>query len=60
MTALPPANPRQIGDLEPNALGAYNVYLDFERDAKTDDDTWIRARLLGYLILHAPSRSVYE
>jgi len=39
MTVLPPANPRQIGDLESDALGAYNVCLDFERDAKTDDDT---------------------
>jgi len=54
MTALPPADPRQIGNLEPNALSAYNVCLDFERDAKIDNDA-IRARVLGCLILHAPS-----
>ncbi|SRR5216683_2835063 len=54
MTALPPADPRQISNLEPNALRAYRVCLDFERDAKTDNDA-IRARVLGYLILHAPS-----
>ncbi len=40
--------------MEPNALSAYNVCLDFERDTKIDDDA-IRARVLGYLILHAPS-----
>jgi hypothetical protein len=56
MTALPPASSKQVGNLEPNALSAYNVCLDFEcaAAAKTDIDT-IRARVLGYLILHAPS-----
>ena len=34
----------------------YNVCLDFEPDAKTDDNLKaMRARLVGYLILHAPS-----
>ncbi|KZT08965.1 uncharacterized protein LAESUDRAFT_723269 [Laetiporus sulphureus 93-53] len=55
MTALPPAaEATQISDLEPNALSAYNVCLAFEHDAKTEKDV-VRARLLGYLILHAPS-----
>jgi hypothetical protein len=56
MTALPPAGSEQVGNLEPNALSTYNVCLDFEcaAAAKTDIDA-IRARVLGYLILHAPS-----
>jgi hypothetical protein len=54
MTALPPAGSEKVGNLEPNALSAYNICLDFERATKTDIDT-IRARVLGYLILHAPS-----
>ena len=56
MTALPPAGSEQVGNLEPNALSAYNFCLDFEcaAAAKTDIDA-IRARVLGYLILHAPS-----
>jgi len=64
MTALPPAGSEQISNLDPNALSAYNVCLDVERAAETarmaslsvsgtDSDT-IRARVLGYLILHAP------
>ena len=49
MTALPPADRRQIGNMEPNALSTYNVCLDFEREAaaKTDINT-TRARVLGY------------
>lgn len=39
--------------LEDNALSAYNICLHFQSNA-TDDDV-IRARVLGYLILHAPS-----
>jgi len=56
MTALPPAGSEKVGNLEPNALSAYNVCLDFERAAasKTDIDT-LRARVLGYLIIYAPS-----
>ncbi|KZT08966.1 uncharacterized protein LAESUDRAFT_757151 [Laetiporus sulphureus 93-53] len=54
MTALPPAEATQISNLEPNASSAYNVCLAFEHDAKTEKDV-VRARLLGYLILHAPS-----
>ena len=57
MTALPPAGSEKVGNLEPNALSAYNICLDFERDAaaKTDIDAIRRARVLGYLILYAPS-----
>jgi hypothetical protein len=57
MTALPPASSEKVGNLEPNALSAYNVCLDFERAAaaKTDIDATRHARVLGYLILYAPS-----
>ena len=58
MTALPPASSEQVGKLrlKPDALSAYNVCLDFEREAaKTDPIRRIRARVLGYLILYAPS-----
>ena len=54
MTALPPADYMQIGNMEPDTLSAYNVCLDFERDTKIDNDA-IRARVLGYLILYSPS-----
>jgi hypothetical protein len=54
MVALPPAEAAQISDLGPDTLSAYNVCLDFERDAKTNDEA-MRARVLGYLILNAPS-----
>lgn len=39
--------------LEDNALSAYNVCLDFQ--SKAPDDDVIPARVLGYLILNAPS-----
>jgi hypothetical protein len=39
--------------LEGSALSAYNVCLDFQ--SKAPDDDVIRARVLGYLILNAPS-----
>jgi hypothetical protein len=52
MTALPPAN--SISNWEPNTLSAYNACLDFERNAETDIET-MRARILGYLIIHSPS-----
>jgi len=51
---LPPVEQTNIVDDEPNVLGAYNVILDFERNAKTNKDA-LHARILGYLILHAPS-----
>jgi hypothetical protein len=54
MVSLPPAKQTNIGDHEPNVLSAYNVILDFEHNAKTDNDA-LHARILGYLILHAPS-----
>ena len=39
--------------LEDNPLSAYNVCLDFQSKAHNDDV--MRARVLGYLILNAPS-----
>jgi len=54
MIPLPPATQSNIVDLGPNVLSAYDVILDFERNAKTSKDA-LHARILGYLILHAPS-----
>jgi hypothetical protein len=51
---LPPVEQTNIVNDEPNVLGAYNVILDFEHNAKTNKDA-LHARILGYLILHAPS-----
>jgi len=44
--------------LEENALSAYNVCLDFQ--SKAPDDDVIRARVLGYLILNAPSATAQD
>ena len=52
--ALPLAEQTNMVDDEPHVLGAYNIILDFERNAKTNKDV-LHARILGYLILHAPS-----
>lgn len=49
---LPPANEAKLCDLP--ALSAYNICLALENVA-TSDDSRIHARILGYLILHAPS-----
>ncbi|KZT08981.1 uncharacterized protein LAESUDRAFT_568580 [Laetiporus sulphureus 93-53] len=54
MTALPPAKATQTSSSKPDVISAYNVCLAFEHDAKTEKDVMC-ARLLGYLILHAPS-----
>ena len=50
---LPLANDAGLDDI-PDALGAYNVCLTLERNATTNENR-IHARILGYLILHAPS-----
>ena len=55
-TALP--RPNKI-KLEGNPLSAYNVCLAFEEHAK-DDKTIIRARLLGYLIIYAPTPNAQQ
>jgi hypothetical protein len=55
MPALPSA--RDITsklDHQPNALSAYNVCLAFEKEATTEQSR-LHARILGYLVLHAPS-----
>lgn len=54
MVSLPPATQSNIADLGPNALCAFNGILDFERNVKTSKDA-LHARMIGYLILHAPS-----
>jgi hypothetical protein len=54
MPALPPIENLESAGLHPNIISAYNVCLDFESWATTDQSR-IRARVLGYLIIHAPS-----
>src|SRR6267142_97744 len=60
MVSLPPVTQSNIVDHEPNILSASNIILDFERNAKTSKDA-LHARILGYLILYAPSiDALYE
>jgi hypothetical protein len=54
MPALPPIEDLQSVDFNPNALSAYNICIDLERRATTEQSR-IHARVLGYLIIHAPS-----
>jgi hypothetical protein len=53
MPALPSVKEIKLDHL-PNALSAYNVCLAFEREADNEQSR-LRARILGYLILNAPS-----
>ena len=53
MSALPSVKEIKLDHL-PNALSAYNVCLAFEKEATTEQIR-LHARILGYLILHAPS-----
>ena len=52
-TPLPSARNAKLGD-DPSALSAYNICYTLEGSATTDDDR-MHARILGYLILYAPS-----
>jgi hypothetical protein len=55
MTALPQDDP-SVKRLRATALSAYNVCLKLEELTKTKtEQEQIRARVLGYLILHIPS-----
>ena len=51
--ALPTAKAAKLDNF-PNALSAYNVCLALENKA-TSDESRIHARILGYLIISAPS-----
>ncbi|KAH7886546.1 hypothetical protein F5I97DRAFT_1867971 [Phlebopus sp. FC_14] len=53
MTALPPRTEAKLGHYR-NGLSAYDVCLRLEKNATTDEGR-MHARILGYLILHAPS-----
>ncbi|KAK2461245.1 hypothetical protein APHAL10511_006772 [Amanita phalloides] len=53
MPALPSVKEIKLDHL-PNALSAYNVCLAFEKEANTEQSR-LHARILGYLIIHAPS-----
>ncbi|KAG9309719.1 hypothetical protein JVU11DRAFT_10395 [Chiua virens] len=52
---LPPAKDVKL-EHDPSALSAYNVCLALE-DKSTTEENRMHARILGYLILHAPSGS---
>jgi hypothetical protein len=54
MPALPPIENLESVGLHPNVTSAYNVCVDFESWATTEQSR-IHARVLGYLIIHAPS-----
>jgi hypothetical protein len=54
MSALPSVKTLEHLRHLPNVISAYNVCIDFERNPSTDQSR-IRARVLGYLIIHAPS-----
>ena len=51
--ALPPAEEAKLDGL-PNVLSAYNVCFALESKVTTDESR-MHARILGYLIHHAPS-----
>ena len=57
MPYLPPANNSEAAQLGPNALSAYKVCLAFQQKF-TEEILIIHARILGYLILHAPNLNV--
>lgn len=55
MSNLPPANSPEASQLGPNELSAYRVCLTFQHQATAK--ALIHARILGYLILHAPTEN---
>ncbi|CCM02473.1 uncharacterized protein FIBRA_04573 [Fibroporia radiculosa] len=55
MTALPSRTYLLSQGFHENAVSAYDVCLRFEEQVAGDDKATIYARILGYLILHAPS-----
>ncbi|KAK0442709.1 uncharacterized protein EV420DRAFT_1074455 [Desarmillaria tabescens] len=57
--ALPPVTSVTMLDgLDGNYISAYEACLEFEKSAPADSDALIHARILGYLIIHSPSRTV--
>lgn len=52
---LPPENSDELKTLSPNELSAYIVCLTFQEQV-AEETNIIHARLLGYLILHAPNQ----
>jgi hypothetical protein len=54
MSSLPLVNSPEAARLGPNELSAYRVCLAFQEQA-TEKNLIIHARILGYLILHAPT-----
>ncbi|KAK0442704.1 uncharacterized protein EV420DRAFT_1074311 [Desarmillaria tabescens] len=56
---LPPITSVTILDgLDANYTSAYETCLEFEKSAPANSDALIHARILGYLIIHSPSRTV--
>ena len=56
MRNLPPANRSEEAQLGPNALSAYRVCLAFQQQV-TEKPLITHARILSYLILHAPTEN---
>ncbi|KAF5374168.1 hypothetical protein D9615_008901 [Tricholomella constricta] len=56
MSNLPPVNSPEVAQLGPSELSAYRVCLAFEQQV-TEQISVIHARILGYLILHAPTEN---
>ncbi|KAK0216735.1 hypothetical protein EDD85DRAFT_798168 [Armillaria nabsnona] len=54
--ALPPVTGIPDG-LDANDISAYNVCLEFENSVTSNNHALIHARVLGYLIIHSPSRT---
>lgn len=60
-TSLPEVHSPQvqrIADEDPNYLSAYNICLKYEKEFAAFKDKLRSVRILGFLLLHAPSRGV--
>jgi hypothetical protein len=60
-TPLPPATSPEVtawAEYEPSTLSAYYVCLEYESKLATSEDRVRLMRLLGYLLLHAPRRTI--
>ena len=61
MPALPETDSplvQSMADQHADFLGAYNVCLEYEKEVATDADKLRYVRILGFLLLHAPSYAV--
>ncbi|KAF8870728.1 hypothetical protein BD779DRAFT_1791831 [Infundibulicybe gibba] len=56
-TTLPLAINQILDGLQANDIDAYNICLAFEKSAPAGSNALIHARVLGYLMIHSPSRA---